>query len=34
YLQALSIHRTDGHLHRRIGELIDSQGDKSNALQY
>ncbi|CAF0943555.1 unnamed protein product [Rotaria sordida] len=34
YLQALSIHRTDGHLHRRIGELIDSQGDKSDAIQY
>ncbi|CAF2190201.1 unnamed protein product [Rotaria magnacalcarata] len=34
YLQALSSHRTDGHLHRRLGELIDSQGDKSEALQY
>jgi len=34
YLQALSTHRTDGHLHRRIGELIDAQGDKSDAIQY
>jgi len=34
YLQALSLHRTDGHLHRRIGELIDNQGDKVDAIQY
>ncbi|CAF1310006.1 unnamed protein product [Adineta steineri] len=34
YLQALSIHRTDGYLHRRIGELIDGQSNKSDALQY
>ncbi|CAF4968639.1 unnamed protein product, partial [Rotaria socialis] len=31
---ALSGHRTDGYLHRRLGELVDSQGDKSEALQY
>jgi hypothetical protein len=24
----------DGHLHRRIGEVIDTQGDKSDAIQY
>jgi tetratricopeptide (TPR) repeat protein len=34
YLQALSTHRTDAHLHRRIGELIDAQGDKADAIQY
>ncbi|CAF3590022.1 unnamed protein product [Rotaria sordida] len=34
YLQALSTHRMDGHLHRRIGEVIDVQGDKSAAIQY
>ncbi|CAF0950545.1 unnamed protein product [Rotaria sordida] len=34
YLQALSTHRMDGHLHRRIGEVIDVQGDKSDAIQY
>ncbi|CAF3940589.1 unnamed protein product, partial [Adineta steineri] len=34
YLQALSTYRTDGHLHRRIGEVIDKQGDKSDAIQY
>ncbi|UJR22611.1 hypothetical protein I4U23_025652 [Adineta vaga] len=34
YLQALSMHRTDGYLHRHIGELIDMQGDKADALQY
>lgn len=34
YLQALSTHRTDARLHRRIGELIDSQGYKSEAIQY
>ncbi len=34
YLQALSTHRTDGYLHRHIGELIDGQGDKSDAIQY
>jgi hypothetical protein len=33
-LQALSTHRTDGYLHRHIGELIDGQGDKSDAIQY
>ena len=34
YLQALSTHRADGYLHRRIGELIDAQGDKADAFQY
>ncbi|CAF3973646.1 unnamed protein product, partial [Rotaria magnacalcarata] len=34
YLQALSTYRTDGHLHRRIGEVIDIQGDKADAIQY
>ena len=34
YLQALSTHRTDGYLHRHIGELLDNQGDKADALQY
>ncbi|UJR26463.1 hypothetical protein I4U23_007793 [Adineta vaga] len=34
YLQALSKYRTDGHLHRRIGEIVDMQGDKSDAIQY
>ena len=34
YLQALSTHRLDGHLQRRIGEVIDMQGDKSDAIQY
>lgn len=34
YLQALSAHRTDAHLHQQIGELFDNQGDKSDALQY
>ncbi|CAF3860357.1 unnamed protein product [Rotaria sp. Silwood2] len=34
YLQALSTHRMDGHLHQRIGEVIDLQGDKSDAIQY
>jgi hypothetical protein len=34
YLQALSSHQSDGHLHRRIGEVIDLQGDKSDAIQY
>ncbi|CAF3044332.1 unnamed protein product [Rotaria socialis] len=34
YLQALSTYRTDGHLHRRIGEVVDIQGDKADAIQY
>ena len=34
YLQALSSHRLDAHLQRRIGEVIDEQGDKSDAIQY
>jgi hypothetical protein len=34
YLQALSTHRLDAHLQRRIGEVIDLQGDKSDAIQY
>ena len=34
YLQALGSHRMDGHLHRRMGEVIDTQGDKADALQY
>ncbi|CAF0743268.1 unnamed protein product [Didymodactylos carnosus] len=34
YLQALSAYRMDSHLHRKLGELIDEQGDKSDAFQY
>ena len=34
YLQTLSSRRTDRHLHRRIGEFFNSQGDRSGALQY
>jgi len=34
YLQALTTHRLDAHLHQRIGEVIDLQGDKSDAIQY
>ncbi|CAF0751378.1 unnamed protein product, partial [Didymodactylos carnosus] len=34
YLQALSAYRMDGHLQRKLGELIDEQGDKSDAFQY
>ncbi len=30
----MSTHRLDAHLQRRIGEVIDIQGDKSDAIQY
>lgn len=34
YLQLLGLVPTDPHIHQRLGQIFDSEGDKQQAYQY